>query len=142
MGASTHLACFWSRFDWRVQCTPKALWPMERRFPGRTRLVRALHLFFARVEALCVQVVHKSPLASKGERYEPSNQPRRTKQHPKTQHKPDQKRRQGSYLKKAETAEEAVRQSETRGNEFSLGTQYMTFLSFHVFFYVSSAGRS
>ena len=54
---------------------------------------------------------------------------------PKTQNKPNQKRRQGSYLKKAETAEEAVRQSETRGDELNLGTQYMAFLSFLVFFY-------
>ena len=37
----------------------------------------------------------------------------------------------------AETAEEAVRQCEPRGNEFSLGTQYVTILSFHVFIHVS-----
>ena len=53
---------------------------------------------------------------------------------PKAPNKPNQKRKQGSYLKKVETAEDVVRQSETWGDEFIFGTQYMAFLSFHVFF--------
>ena len=48
-----------------------ALWDYVRFIFRRCFLIR--HWFFARVEALCVQVMHKSPWASKRRRSEPAN---------------------------------------------------------------------